>query len=111
MSAPDKSSAKKTGGWVEPLVWSLLFIAGIVTAAVVSRPAREVILQGVGYLFAFFSTPFVLEATAAFIGLSLVGIINSRRIEKEGDGWVVMEVKKKEDAEAEAPAQKTETTV
>ena len=36
--------------------------------------------------------------------------INSRRIEKEGDGWVVMEVKK-EDTETKAPAEKPETSV
>lgn len=110
MPAPETSSAKKTAGWVEPLVWSLVLVAGIITAAVVNESAREVILQGVGYLFTFFSTPFVLEATVAFIGLCLVFIINSRRIEKEGDGWVVMEVKK-EDVETKAPAEKPETTV
>lgn len=74
-------------------------MAGIVIAAVVNTTAREIILQGVGYLFAFFSTPFVLEASVAFIGLCAVLIINSRRIAKEGDGWVMMEVK---NAETEA---------
>jgi len=110
MSAPETTPVKKTGGWVEPLVWSLVFVAGIAIAAVVNESAREVILQGVGYLFTFFSTPFVLEASVAFIGLCVVFIINSRRIEKEGDGWVVMEVKKP-DAETKTPADKAETSV
>ena len=34
-----------------------------------------------------------MEASAAFAGLCIVLIINQRRIAKEGDGWVVMEVK------------------
>jgi hypothetical protein len=39
----------------------------------------------------------VLEASAAFIGLCVVFAINGRRIAKEGDGWVVMEVKKSDE--------------
>ena len=46
--------------------------------------------------------PFFLEASAAFAGLCIVLIINQRRIAKEGDGWVVMEVK---DADEEAKKQ------
>jgi hypothetical protein len=110
MQSPEISPVKKTGGWIEPLVWGLGFVAAIVVAAVVNENAREIILQGVGYLFTFFSTPFVLEASVAFIGLCVVFIINGRRIEKEGDGWVVMEVKKPDEQTA-APAVKTETNL
>lgn len=95
-------------GWIEPLVWSLVFLTGVVIAAVVNTTAREIILQGVGYLFAFFSTPFVLETSVAFIGLCVVLIINSRRIAKEGDGWVMMEVKTP-DAAADTPAEAAKT--
>jgi hypothetical protein len=106
MMPGSQTSPQNKHGWIEPLVWSLVFVAGIVIAAVVNTTAREIILQGVGYLFAFFSTPFVLEASVAFIGLCVVLIINSRRIAKEGDGWVMMEVKNVEteaDKSADAP--------
>jgi hypothetical protein len=110
MSAPEtSSSAAKTVGWVEPVVWSLVFVAAIVIAAIVSEAAREIILQGLAYLFTFFSTPFVLEASVAFIGLCIVFIVNSRRIAREGDGWVVMEVKKTDAAAVDAPAEKSQT--
>lgn len=109
MPAPETSpTPAKTGGWVEPLVWSAVFVAAIVIAAVVNESAREIILQGVAYLFTFFSTPFVLEASVAFIGLCIVFIINHRRIAREGDGWVVMEVKKTE-TKADSPAEKAKT--
>lgn len=103
MTPGSQTSHETKHGWVEPLVWSVVFVAGIVIAAIVNPAAREVILQGVGYLFAFFSTPFVLEASVAFTGLCIVLIINSRRIAREGDGWVVMEVKTT-DVEADTAA-------
>ncbi len=91
--------------WLEPLLWSLGMVVAIVIAACVNETAREIALQGVAYLFAFFTTPFVLETSAAFVGLCIVLIINSRRIAREGDGWVVMEVKKPDAAENGAETQ------
>lgn len=79
--------------WLGPLLWSFATLGGIVIASVVNETAREVVMEGIGYLFAFFSTPFVLEASLFFIGLGIVMIINSLRMEREGDGWVEMEVK------------------
>jgi hypothetical protein len=86
-----------SSGWLEPVLWTLAFVIAAVVAAVVNETAREIAVQGLAYLFAFITTPFVLEASAAFIGLCVVFAINGRRIAKEGDGWVVMEVKKPED--------------
>ena len=83
-----------SSGWLEPVLWTLAFVIAAVVAAVVNETAREIAVQGLAYLFAFITTPFVLEASAAFIGLCVVFAINGRRIAKEGDGWVVMEVKK-----------------
>jgi hypothetical protein len=40
--------------------------------------------------FTFFTTPFVLETSVALFAILLVGIVNQRRIEREGDGWVLM---------------------
>ena len=82
-----------SSGWLEPVLWTLAFVIAAVVAAVVNETAREIAVQGLAYLFAFITTPFVLEASAAFIGLCVVFAINGRRIAKEGDGWVVMEVK------------------
>lgn len=95
MSVPHpQTSSPKSGSWIEPVLWSMAFVAALVTAGVVNETAREILLQGVAYLFTFFSTPFVLEASVAFVGLCIVFIVNSRRIAREGDGWVMMEVKK-----------------
>ncbi len=81
-------------GWIAPLLWSLaFFIAGIV-ACFVSENAREIIFSGIGYMWAFFTTPFILEASVFIIGLFTVLIINNLRLEREGEGWVTMEVKK-----------------
>lgn len=89
-------------GWIEPVLWSLVLIAMVVTAACVNETAREVLSQGLAYLFTFLTTPFVLEASAAFVGLLIVFAINTRRIAREGDGWVMMEVKTNDEAEKKA---------
>ncbi len=83
---------QKSLWWLESLLWSLAIIAGVVIAAYVNETAREIALQGLAYFFTFFSTPFVLETSTAFIGFCIVMIINNRRIEREGDGWVEMEI-------------------
>lgn len=91
MTAP-KTTSKKSIWWLETLLWSLAFIIGIAVAAYVNENAREVVMQGLAYFFTFFSTPFVLETSTAFIGFCIVMIINNRRLEREGDGWVEMEI-------------------
>lgn len=96
-------------GWLEPVLWSLALIAATIMAACLNETAGEVLRQGLAYLFTFITTPFVLETTLAFIGLFVVLTINSRRIAREGDGWVMMEVK---DPVADEPAaEKKETGV
>lgn len=92
MPAPD-SIPKKSLWWLETLLWSVAIIAGVAIAAYVNETAREIVLQGLAYFFTFFSTPFVLEASTAFVGFCIVMIINNRRLEREGDGWVEMEIK------------------
>lgn len=100
MSAPDHPPAKPRW-WLETLIWSLAFVVAVGVAAYVNDTAREVVAQGLAYLFAFFTTPFILEASVAIIGLCIVFIINSRRIEREGDGWVEMEVPDKKEKQQE----------
>lgn len=106
MPASEPSPAQSSG-WLEPVLWTLGFVIAAVVAAVVNETAREIAVQGLAYLFAFITTPFVLEASAAFIGICIVFAINGRRIAKEGDGWVVMEVKKPDEAKHE-PAEPQE---
>jgi hypothetical protein len=66
----------------------VLVIAGL---AIRSQPtAREVVWQGFANLFGFFTTPFILEATVAVLGLIAVMTYNQWRISKEGDGWVYL---------------------
>lgn len=99
---PETEKSSNNRGWLEPVLWSAGLIVAIITAACLDETVREVTVQGLAYFFTFITTPFVLEATVAFIGLSLVLIINSRREAREGDGWVVMEVRKPEGAEQSA---------
>lgn len=82
--------------WITPLLWSLAIFVGLYIACRVNETAREVVLQAVGYLFAFITTPFILEATLFIGGLGLVMIINGLRMERDGDDWVEMEVKDEE---------------
>lgn len=93
MPAPEPTPSQSSG-WLEPVLWALGLVIAITVAACVNDTAREITLQGAAYLFAFVTTPFLLETSAAFIGICVVFAINGRRIAKEGDGWVVMEVKK-----------------
>lgn len=92
MPAPE-SNPPKSLWWLESLLWSAAIIAGVAVAAYMNETAREIVTQGLAYFFTFFSTPFVLEASTAFVGFCIVMIINARRIEREGDGWVEMEIK------------------
>lgn len=107
MPAPAPNPASSPNGWLEPVLWTLGMVAAMTVFACVNETAGEVAVQGLAYLFAFVTTPFFLEASAAFVGLCIVLIINQRRIAKEGDGWVEMEVKdtrKAKDDEAKKQA-------
>jgi hypothetical protein len=93
MTAP---AVERRRWWITPLLWSLAIFVGLYIACRVNETAREVVLQAVGYLFAFITTPFILEATLFIGGLGLVMIINGLRMERDGDDWVEMEVKDEE---------------
>ncbi|HRH96325.1 MAG TPA: hypothetical protein PLB55_10350 [Prosthecobacter sp.] len=92
MPAPEHVPAKSPW-WLESLLWSAAIAVAVAVAAWLNETAREIVMQGLAYLFTFFSTPFVLEASTAFVGLCIVIAINNRRLEREGDGWVEMEIK------------------
>ncbi|MDB6076173.1 MAG: hypothetical protein JWO89_3813, partial [Verrucomicrobiaceae bacterium] len=48
--------------------------------------------DAMGLVFTFFTTPFILEPTIAIIGLMTVLVINQRRMDRDKDEWVEMEV-------------------
>ena len=76
-----------------------LTLAVVVAAVllVLNHPtAREITLQGAANLFGFVTTPFILEATLALLGLVAVMTYNQWRIHKEGDGWVILPEDKKD---------------
>ena len=100
MAAPAVESRR---WWLGPLLWSFAILGGIVTACVVNQTAREVVLEGMGSLFAFFTTPFILEASLFIGGLGIVMILNGLRMEREGDGWVEMQVKDEKPTRDETP--------
>ncbi len=85
--------------WLESLLWTLSIAVVVIIAAYFNETVREVVVQGLAYLFAFMSTPFVLETTTALVGLAVVIVINNRRLEREGDGWVEMEIKQPDAAD------------
>jgi hypothetical protein len=77
--------------------WILFFLTvlvGVVTLAVLAWPnptAKEMIFGALGLLTSLFTSPFILEATVAFIGLIIVMTYNQRKLEREGkDEWVVL---------------------
>jgi hypothetical protein len=93
MTAP---AVERRRWWITPLLWSLTIFVGLYIACRVNETAREVVLQGTGYLFAFLTTPFIMETCLFIGGLGLVMIINGLRMERDGDDWVEMEVKEEE---------------
>jgi len=98
MPAPQTHPAKSPW-WLESLLWTLGFAVVITVAAYMNATVREVVVQGLAYLLVLFSTPFMLETTTAVIGLCIVIAINNRRLEREGDGWVEMEIKQPDAAD------------
>lgn len=85
-------SSDSRHGWVAPVLWTAAFIVGGCLACVFSPDLRMIVFEGIGYMWAFFTTPFILEGSVFLIGLITVFIINNLRIDREGDGWVEMEV-------------------
>ena len=74
------------------LVWVPVGVAVLAALFVTSATAREVAFETFRTLFGIFSTPFILEATVALIGIFIVLAIARWRVEKEGDGWVYLAV-------------------
>lgn len=55
-----------------------------------NETASEVALTSFGNFFGLVTTPFILEASTAILGLIIVVTYNQWRMEKEGDGWVIL---------------------
>ena len=65
-------------------------------------------MGGFGLLASVFTSPFILEATLAFIGLVIVMTYNQRKLHKEGkDEWVEMRIEPSLEGDS-APAEKKE---
>jgi hypothetical protein len=78
--------------WLGPLLFTLLLVGGAGWVLRTSAEARDVSLQALRALFGFVSSPFILEATVASVGLLTVLTLNEyRRKKEEADEWVVME--------------------
>ncbi|MDZ4287360.1 MAG: hypothetical protein U0984_05350 [Prosthecobacter sp.] len=76
--------------WLPPLLFIAAIVAGLVTACYASETAREVLAKAVMNIVGAVSTPFILEATVAVVGLCVVLAFNQWRLHKEGDGWVYL---------------------
>lgn len=66
---------------------SLLAIGYLIRS---NETAREVAVSTFGGIFGFLTTPFILEISSALLGLIIVVSYNQWRIDKEGDGWVIL---------------------
>ena len=89
MSRPAMSTFRRLLPTLLPV--ALILVASIVLLCL-SSEARDVGAEAAGLVFTFFSTPFILETSVAVIGLILVLVVNQRRLEKDKDEWVEMEV-------------------
>ena len=88
------------GWWIGPLIFGLLFLAGLAVVWQVSETGRELLAKSFMTLAGYLATPFVLEITAALTGLIIVLVYNEWRRSKDGPDWVVMEVKEEKKPEA-----------
>ncbi len=71
-----------------PLLWVLAAGGSVIVLLTLNPTAREVTVDALGLVFAFFTTPFILETT--FAALFLLGLLayNRWKLHQEGDGWV-----------------------
>ena len=70
---------------VGALVFSLMWLSRQ------SEAAAEVITGVVGLMVSFFTSPFLLESSLAFICLIVVMTYNQRKLDREGqDEWVLL---------------------
>jgi hypothetical protein len=76
------------------LVVNVAIVVGLLAAGgyaiATNDEAAEVASDGLSGLFMFVSTPFILESTLALSAMVVVGLINQRRLHREGDGWVYL---------------------
>ncbi|MCE9519663.1 MAG: hypothetical protein K8R87_08945 [Verrucomicrobia bacterium] len=70
------------------LFGTLLVVGGFAALLLLNPTAREVTLDSLGLIFAFFTTPFILETTCAALFLFGLLAYNRWRLHQEGDGWV-----------------------
>lgn len=82
------------------MLWTFLGFAGYAVLLMFNPTAREVSRETAQVLFSIFSTPFILEATFALIGIFIVLGINHWRLGKEGDGWVYMATQENDEQES-----------
>lgn len=74
------------------LLPATVIVGAFVAALWFSAEARQIAADAMGLVFTFFTTPFVLETTVGFVGLGVVLTLNHRRLERDNDEWVEMEV-------------------
>jgi hypothetical protein len=76
--------------YLQPVIWTLLALAGFITLLVFNETSREVTLVTLHALFGLFTTPFIFEATCLFLSVVFLLTFNQWRLQKEGDGWVYL---------------------
>lgn len=79
--------------WLTPLTWSLTGIIAVVILFRINDTAREIFSETAVTVLQVLTTPFIMEASLALLGLCVVMAINRYRELKEGDEWVYLEQK------------------
>lgn len=91
--APEEKDSRAFQVVVAALILMLL-TAVIVIALLGWRHLPEIWADWIGMMVGIMSTPFFLEASFLFIGISIVAAVNHHRQKRAGDDFVELEVKK-----------------
>lgn len=84
------SSALPKRWWLTPLIFTLVFAAGLVLVCMLSVTAREVLAKAFMTVAGTLATPFFLETSVALVGLVAVLVYNQWRRSQEEDEWVYL---------------------
>lgn len=86
-----QSETRNSPKWLAAVAWSMAVVAAAVIVLWLSPTAREVAGETTLMLFQILTTPFILEASLALLGLCIVLVINQWRLQRDSDEWVYLQ--------------------
>lgn len=106
----DHPTLPARGWWITPLICAILFVAGIAVVWQTSEIGQELLAKSFMTIAGYLATPFILETSAALLGLVVVLVFNEYRRAKDGPDYVEMMVEDEKPAtgvEKRAPSEVT----